>query len=311
MRSVQVGIVPVDLQIDSENHRAYVLNLQSNNISVINTTSRDPSQNVTAIPYYGKKLSRVGIDDKNHRAYVTDEKDDTVSVIDGMSNEPSFIEDWKLKVGSTPTAIAVDSIKHKVYVANSGSDTISVIDGDENHKPKEMRDRIPVGASPGAIAIDPENDLVYVANTGDDTISVINSTAPEPAITTISVGSRPTAILVDTTTDSSSFTTKRILVVDNGDDDVQVIDANSFDTLKRIKVGSSPKAITKDSKGNLYVSNERDGTISVIPRECVTNKNNDCNLIENIDVGRFPSSIAIDKFTDDLYVSSGKVIASL
>ena len=49
INSIQTGINPTNVYIDSENHIAYVANSESNNVSIINLASKDPSMNVTEV----------------------------------------------------------------------------------------------------------------------------------------------------------------------------------------------------------------------------------------------------------------------
>ena len=197
MRSVQVGINPVDVKVDYINGKAYVLNRISNNISVINTTSRDPSENVTEIPSYGARISAIDVDVEKNRLFVANEKNDTVSVIDGYTHKP--IGD-PIPVGSTPVAITVDGDAHRLYVVNSRDDTVSVIN--INGPAREpIGDPIPVGSTPVAIPLDSSNNRMYVVNNGDDTVSVINTTSINTTsvqqLPPLRVGSSPVAIVVD------------------------------------------------------------------------------------------------------------------
>ena len=184
LSSVQVGINPVDVKLNPSSDKVYVLNRKSNNISVINITSRDPFSNVTEIPIKGGKISAMAV--YNNTIYVANEKNDTVSVINGTDFKP--ISD-PIPVGNSATAITVDDYTGTVYVANSGDDTVSVINGPD-HKP--IGNPILVGASPTAITVNPDNGTVYVANSGDDTVSILDPYTYEPIGDQIPVGASPT-----------------------------------------------------------------------------------------------------------------------
>ena len=231
MRSVQVGINPINVKVDSIHGRAYVLNRISNNISIINTTSKDPSVNYTEIPSYGARISAIGVDDNKNRLFIANGKNDTISVIDGNTLKPIGNS---TQVGSSPVALAVDNNSHRLYVVNNGDDTVSVINGPSL---LPIGDRIPVGSSPVALAVDNNSHRLYVVNNGDDTVSVINSTSLQPIGNTIQVAESPTAIAIDPTT-------RTVFVANSGDNSVSIIDGAALKTSRPIPVGSSPTSMT-------------------------------------------------------------------
>ena len=80
IRSIQVGINPANIQIDAKNNVGYVANSLSNNISIINLNSKDPSVNVKEIAV-GKSPIAVAVNSSTHTVYVANQDDNTVSSI--------------------------------------------------------------------------------------------------------------------------------------------------------------------------------------------------------------------------------------
>ena len=162
---VIVGNSPIAIAIDGFTNTVYVVNIESDSVSVIS----------------GKKHTKIGEDipvgdspediyfNGPDTVYVAHPFSDSISVISVENN--TKIKD--ITVGENPTDVYSDD-SYTIYVANSWSNSVSVISGTNNTK---IGEDIPVGDRPTAIAIQGLTDTVYVANSGSDSVSVIESIA--------------------------------------------------------------------------------------------------------------------------------------
>jgi len=100
---------------------AYVADLGSNNVSVIDTASNI----VVATVGVGNLPVAVAITPDGTRAYVTNKFSNTVSVIDTASNT---LVATVVGLGSGPSGVAITPDGTRAYVANYFSNTVSVID---------------------------------------------------------------------------------------------------------------------------------------------------------------------------------------
>ncbi|NQX34874.1 cell wall-binding repeat-containing protein [Herbiconiux sp. VKM Ac-2851] len=204
--------------VDPIAHRAYVLNLAADFISVVDTVSL---QVIGAIDEFGgvtADASDLAIDPGLHKGYVIDSGAGTVSVFDTLSGKASST--ITAGIGGFPRDIAVDAIRHRAYTADYTTQTVSIID--------TARDvavgTVPVGSGPMSIAIDSSSQLVYVMNLEGETVSVIDATAGR--VLTIleqggryGTGPRPSAVAVDESTSTAyvlSWPTGSIAVVASG-----------------------------------------------------------------------------------------------
>lgn len=118
---VRVGSHPFALLFDAPRQRLYALNVQSDDVSVLDT--RDPNRlAVIATIKVGKAPYGAALVADGMLLYVTNQHDDTVSVIDASS----------LKVLRTLTGFAypegVAAYADRIYVVNWMDDNVSVLD---------------------------------------------------------------------------------------------------------------------------------------------------------------------------------------
>jgi YVTN family beta-propeller protein len=128
---------------------AYITNLGSNSVSVIDTATNTVTATIpVGVGPYGVAVSQDG-----SKLYVTNETSDTVSVIDTATNTVIAT----IPVGTTPRGVAVTPRGSKVYVTNEssgGPTSVSVIDTATN----TVAATIPVaaGSLPFGVAVNPD-----------------------------------------------------------------------------------------------------------------------------------------------------------
>jgi YVTN family beta-propeller protein len=120
---------------------AYVTNLGTNNVSVINTATNM----VTATIAAGTEPIGVAVSPDGTTAYVTNLGTNNVSVINTATNMVTAT----IPVGMGPDGVAVSPDGTTAYVTNTGSGNVSVIDTANNM----VTDTITAGMDPTAIAI--------------------------------------------------------------------------------------------------------------------------------------------------------------
>lgn len=302
---------------------AYITNLQSATVSVIDTSSNSV---VATIPV-GVNPIGVAVSPAATRVYVTNGgayngtgfNGNTVSVIDTASNT---VVQTITGVGPGPYGVAINPAGTRVYVTNYGPtatpSTISVIDTSNN----TVIAAIPVGIFPAGVVVSPDGSVVYVGNYGSNTISVINSstnlvsqtiaaTAPgglalNPPGTRLYVGHYygPASISVyDTATlaplpivpldyvpwaVSVNPAGTRLYTSNTWSSGVSVIDTGNNTVLPTINVGSLPHGLALDPTGTrLYVAQAGANSVGVID----TSSN---AMIANVPVGNYP--VAFGKF---------------
>ncbi len=143
----------------------YVLNGGSNNVSVIDTLSR---QEIALIPV-GQQPSAIALAPQTHRLYVANRTDNTVNVISTETNKEITSP---IHVGSHPIGLFVTSNENQVYVLTEGTTSISVIDTATN----SSNVTISIGAEPFRAAMAPHSQKLYVICYGLSSINVIDTT---------------------------------------------------------------------------------------------------------------------------------------
>lgn len=109
---------PIQVAVDPGSQRAYVINNNSDLVSMVDTSTDTHGGFLVA----GSGPSDIAVDQDTDTLYVTNRNDDTVSVIDQATNAVV----GTVTVGDHPIGIEVDPVTHRVYVAN-GDHTVSVI----------------------------------------------------------------------------------------------------------------------------------------------------------------------------------------
>jgi YVTN family beta-propeller protein len=114
---MKVGRAPVDIKINEETNKIYVVNDRSGSVSVIDSNS-GTSKDIRV----GVRPVWIAINGDGDKIYVANPGSNTVSVIDGYND--SKIKDIPVGV---PSSIAIG--RHMIYVASGDTGTVSVING--------------------------------------------------------------------------------------------------------------------------------------------------------------------------------------
>ena len=271
---------------------AYITNLTSNNVTVINAST---GAVVKTIPLnLGIGPVGVGVTPDGRFAYITDggganPGSNTVSVIDVATNT---LVPPLLPVGTSPAGIAVTPDANFAYVANRDSGTVSVFNTLTN-----ATATIPgVGSILQGVAIAPDGKTVYVAGgPAAGTVSVIN-TVVNTVGTPIPVGSEPIGIAI---TPDGKFA----YVANNGSNTISVISTatnsvvNTIDLALAVPGGQPSDVAISPDGGFVYVTSISTDSVLVIATASNT-------VVGTILTGSQPAGVSVTPNGADLFVTN-------
>ncbi|WP_292381693.1 PKD domain-containing protein [Methanosarcina sp. UBA289] len=262
---------------------AFITNLNSNTVSVINTGNN----NVTATVPVGTNPMGVAVSPDGARTYVTNTKygdRGTVSVIDTAINKVTATVDIGYKY--SPCGIAITQDGKKLYVADRDVKGVSVIDTSTN----TVTATVPVGTNPLGVAIIPDGTKVYVTNRYSNNVSVIDTTT-NTVIATVKVELGPCGV-----TGNQNGT--ELYVANCESNTISVINTSSNTVTSTVTVGKWPMGIAVSPDGEVvYVANEGSNDVSVIDTETKT-------VIATVKVGKNPYGISVTPDGTKAYVAN-------
>ncbi|MGB9941091.1 PKD domain-containing protein [Methanosarcina sp.] len=298
---------------------AYITNINSNTVSVIDTATNTVTDTVNV----GYGPQGVAVTPDGTKVYVTNPgngyqyPDSTVSVIDTATNTVTKT----VSVGVHPIRVAVTPDGTKVYVTNSeSSGTVSVI----NTATNTVTATVPVGAYPMGLAVTPDGTKVYVAVTGINAVSVIDTETntvtatindevgpaevvvnPEGTKVYVAHPSKDLISVIDVTTNTVTDTLKynidigspygitvnptgtELCATHHSSNIVSVTDTATNTVTAVVPVGYQPEEVAVTPDGTkVYVTNSHSNNVSVIDTDTNT-------VIASVNVGQFPYGVAI------------------
>ncbi|VVQ27610.1 Virginiamycin B lyase [Pseudomonas fluorescens] len=268
---------PYGIAVSPDGTRAYVCNLASNTVSVIDTATN----RVLTTILVGNGPAGVAVSPDGARAYVCNLASNTVSVFDTATNRVLTT----ILVGNGPAGVAVSPDGTRAYVCNMNSLIVSVIDTATH----QVLTNIAVGDGLREVAFSPDGARAYVSNTIRHTVAVID-TATHRVLTNIQVGKSPNGIAV-------SPDGTRAYVSNHASDTVSVIDTATNRVLANIPAGSPTGIAVSPDGTRAYVCNWNSHTVSVI--DTVTNR-----VLTTIPVGSNPWGVAVSPDGTRVYVSN-------
>jgi YVTN family beta-propeller protein len=277
--TIGAGSAPITELISGT--RLYVLNADSNNLTIIDTAAGQ----VIATVIVGDTPRFMALSADNTKLYVPNDTDQvivvntstfqviaTVTVPDaadvvqgptnmyvGSSSNANVIVISQstqaiiatITVGASPGNLLYDS--SRVYAVNINGATVSIINIGTN----QVISTVTVGATPTDIGI--ANGLAFVTNAGSSTVSVINTVGSPPSvIATVTVGAGPFIVRADTVHNQ--------IFLGIGNSQISVINsAAPFATIATLPAINSPNvlSLTPDSS-QLYVTYSGSNIVNVI-----------------------------------------------
>lgn len=125
--TLNVGMDPVDIEINSDDTKAYVVNSGDNTVSVINIDSNTIEGEPIPVGNNPIALEITPPTAVSEKVYVVNYFSNDVSIIDTLDNSVITIP-----VGKAPTDVLFTPDGEKAYVANSVSGTLSIINISDN-----------------------------------------------------------------------------------------------------------------------------------------------------------------------------------
>lgn len=184
-KTVDVGKGPIDLLFNSPVKKLYVLNYNSNELSVIDAGKENL---LNTIPLEGMP-GAITLNSKENKIYIAGLANNEVIIIDGNTDE--VLE--RIKVGLRPSKLLYDEKFNRIYVANSASNDLTVIDGTTNQIIKTLKLNNPLAN----LVSDPEKNRIYGTNPNENAITVIDSENLEIISPDIRVAGNPLGIIFD------------------------------------------------------------------------------------------------------------------
>lgn len=163
-----------------------------------------------------------------------------------------------LKVGHptfvSPHASPIAVVGEDVFVANTPADTVDVIDT----QTRKVRERIKVGVDPVSVAVRPDKREVWVANHVSDSVSVIDIVADSPTylqvVATVQEFDPDTkATSFDEPTGIAFAGNDKAYVALSSENQIAVVDVDSRDITKRLKIPAQDPRAIKAQGDRLYV----------------------------------------------------------
>lgn len=249
--SIGVGADPGCLAYDPGTDELYVVNSGSGNVSVISTASDKVVVNVAV----GPNPSGCAYDTRTRQVFVVNSTR-TVSVISAATDTVVHT----IPVGFDPGAAAYDPERNEILVINQVSQTLSLI--------SDVNDTV-VGTignltDPVGVAYDSGTGEIAVVNQNHGLLGFVSffSDATDQLVGSASVGTYATNASYDAAGNL-------LLVVAEGDAAVNIVAAATGEAAATVRVGASyshpVSAVYDTAKANLWVSDQADGQVSVVP----------------------------------------------
>jgi hypothetical protein len=223
---------------------AYVTNVSSNTISVINV----PTNTITATISVGSNPKAVSVSADGKKVYVANYSSHNVSVINTATNTVLNT----IPVSITPQGICASPDGSKVYVSHNNSTTVNVI----NTTTETVSDTI-IGSGAEGVCFSQDGSKAYIANWSTNTVSVI-STATNTVLATIAAFLYPFGVCM-------SPDGTKLYVTNFTGNSLSVINTVTNTHTAGIAVGIAPCGVCVSPDGSkVYVANQDSHTVSVI-----------------------------------------------
>jgi YVTN family beta-propeller protein len=271
LATIAVGTEPAGVGIDPIAKKAYVANYAGGSVSVIDGVTDAVS---ATIPLDGGDPQMVAVNPSKNKVYIAYEYyGDIVEIIDSVTY--ALISSYGTS-GNYPVGMAVDQAADRVYVNLWGDSSIDVIDGTTNVNAGNY-----TGTSSDekcGLAVNPVTGRIYVPDRVSQDLWVF--TTAGTSLGTVTVGSAPISVAVNTLTDT-------VYVANETAGTVSVVNGATNAVTATIPVGAGPTGIAVSENYNrVYTANNSAGTVSIIDGSTNT-------VVQTVTVGANPFNIAV------------------
>lgn len=308
LATVNAGTLPWGVVVTPNGKYAYVINKDSNNVTVIkNVDTNTPIflKNITV----GSAPYALQVSPNGNLVYVVNANSNNVSVIQNASTDNPTIQKT-MSVGSLPESIVITPDGSHAFVANTNTGGVSVFYNVSSSA--QSASAIAVGSTPYSMAVTPNGNYVYVNNLYSSSVSIIKdassaSLAPT-LLTTLTVGTNPYCVVI---TPNGNYA----YVLCYGSNNIYVIQNASTDTPTVWGVFSgdfqisylSQKMMALSPDGNyLYIANCNSTTVSVYK-----NASTNPTLLTTLTTGTYSNAICFSLDGKIAYVMNFQYIMSV
>lgn len=308
LATVNAGTSQWGIAITPDGKYAYVINKDSNNVTVIkdvDTNSPSFLKNITV----GNAPYSIKISPNGNLVYIVNANSNNVTVIQNASTNNPTVQKT-ITVGSLPESIVITASGSHAYVANTNTGGVSVFYNVSSSA--QTAPSITVGSTPYSMVATPDGNYVYVANLSSGTVSVIkDASAPlvSPSLlTTLTVGTNPYAMVI---TPNGNY----VYVVSYGSNTIDVIqDASSgTPTVWGAFSGDfqtgylTQKMIAVSPNGNyVYIANCNSNTVTIIK-----NASTNPSVLTTLVTGTYSNAICFSFDGKTAYVMNSQYIMSV
>ncbi|MEM7517757.1 MAG: beta-propeller fold lactonase family protein, partial [Planctomycetota bacterium] len=275
----------LNISFDPIGHFAYVVNQQSDNISVFRvnpqTGNLAPMETLRTRSQPSGLVMIQGEAPAQRRAthlYVTSGGSDDVTTFSLSTTNGAAIQSGVPPLaGDHPSDVAVDPFGRFAFVCNRDSDDLTCYEvSTTNGQLQQLGPTVACGDQPSAVAIDPSGRFVYVTNRGDQTISSFRLERGTGLLTPIDLDTtsnpQPTDIAIDPTGQNLYVVNQGSDLDPNQDGDVTVYEINgTTGELTGVQTGAfaggSPSSLIFDRTGRFAIATKRSGdslTVSLV-----------------------------------------------
>jgi YVTN family beta-propeller protein len=166
--TITVGNTPRGLAVDSNRQRVYVANFGSGSVSVINSHTNTVPATLGGLP----GATGLALDTTRNVLWVTNYTTNQVTPIEINAAATTFTPRQPVAVGAGPWGTAYNPVDGYVYVANSLADTVSVLDAASYAVVGTLSGSF---SQPYHLASNPFTGKTYVANFGSASVTVLES----------------------------------------------------------------------------------------------------------------------------------------
>ncbi len=269
------------LAVDEVNGRLFV-----SHSTQVNVVDLKTGEQIAVIPDT-KGVHGIAIANDLNKAFISNGRDSSVTVINLKTFE--FIAKISI-TGKNPDAILYDPFTHRIFTFNGRSSNSTVIDAKEN----KQIGTIPLSGKPEFAQTD-DKGKIYVNIEDKSSISKINAiTLKVEATWSVAPGEEPSGLALDNVNHRLYSVCSNKLMT--------VTDANTGKLITTVPIGDGCDGVAIDPGTKRIFSSNGEGNITVVQQESADKY----NVVETFVTQRGARTIALDKTTHHLYVSTGE-----
>jgi YVTN family beta-propeller protein len=249
-------VAPLFLAFCSNNNTVYIGTAGTNFVNVLDCNTNTI---VATINVGNPQINQIAYNPINNFMYVVGQTNDEVVVINCSTNT---VVGLPIGMGLLPFGIVYNPTNNFMYVSNQGSQDVNIIDCNTNLVVATIA--MPLGFVPTDLTYNSNNNSVYILdNAPSSNIIILDCNTNTTTLTTNPSGTNQFTI-------EYCSVNNTIYVVNQGSNDVSVIDCSTNTLVSSVPVGTNPYDIIYDNISNsMFVTNT--GSLDIYTINCSTN----------------------------------------